>query len=94
MSSKIAKDGVNLQPADPERLYGAPDVAPGPKARWADFIRETPLGTGHVPFPDYLATLRESGFRGYLTIEREVGDNPRQDIATAVAFLREAMQQA
>ena len=35
----------------------------------------------------YLAALREIGFDGYLTIERECGDNPAGDIAEAVKFL-------
>ena len=48
-----------------------------------------PLGTGQVDFPAYLAALDEIGYKGYLTIEREVGDTPAKDIATAADFLRE-----
>ena len=86
-----AKDGVNLKAVDPELLYGsfAGDRPPGFHA--GDYIREPPLGTGQVPFPAYLTALRQAGFRGYLTIEREVGDNPRKDIADAVAFLRQTI---
>ena len=46
-----------------------------------------PLGTGQVDFPNYLKALEEIGFKGFLTIEREVGDNPAADIQTAVTFL-------
>ena len=49
---------------------------------------ERPLGEGDVPFPSYLAALEEAGYRGFLTIEREVGAEPVQDIAHAVRMLR------
>jgi sugar phosphate isomerase/epimerase len=85
-----AKDGRNLKPVDPEILYGvfAGDPAP-PGFAIGGHIQETPLGEGDVPFPDYLQTLQEAGFEdGYLTIERETGENPQRDIEMAVAFLR------
>lgn len=50
---------------------------------------EVPLGTGGVPFPQYLKKLREIGFDGYLAIEREVGADPAADIKLAVDFLKE-----
>ena len=83
-----AKDGVNLRPVDPERLYASFADAADPGFRAEDYIRETPLGEGAVPYPAYLAALRASGFNGYLTIEREVGGQPFDDIQAAVRFLR------
>ena len=50
---------------------------------------EKPLGEGSVDFGKYLTALREIGYDGYLTIEREVGANPSADIAAAVKFLDE-----
>jgi len=50
--------------------------------------REVALGKGDVDFPAYLAVLREIGFTGYLTIERECGDDPVGDIAEAIRFLK------
>ena len=50
--------------------------------------KEVPLGKGDVEFPSYLAALREIGFDGYLTIERECGDDPVADVAEAVSFLK------
>lgn len=79
-----AKDGVQLKPVNPEDLYGG-------KAPFGEHIREEPLGRGAVPWVDYLAALRKVGFEGFLTIEREVGDDPRKDIQHAVAFLREQL---
>lgn len=82
-----AKDGVRLRVEDPEVIYGvsnhgnqAMDLGPA--------YREVPLGQGKVPFDDYLNALEEIGFRGFLTIEREVGDDPAADIALAVDFLK------
>lgn len=50
--------------------------------------KEVPLGEGSVDFPKYLGLLDDVGYDGFLTIEREVGDNPVADIVKAVKFLR------
>ena len=57
------------------------------------FFEEVPLGTGSVDFPAYLKALEEIGYRGFLTIEREVGDNPEGDIKTAFDFLRKTIEE-
>ena len=49
---------------------------------------EVPLGEGGVNFDKYLPALKETGFDGFLTIEREVGDSPEKDIKMAVDFLK------
>lgn len=51
--------------------------------------KEVPLGKGDVNFPRYLETLREIGYDGYLTIERECGADPVADIAEAIHFLKQ-----
>jgi len=48
---------------------------------------ELPLGEGGVDFKNYLKALDDIGYKGYLTIEREVGDDPEADIKKAVEFL-------
>ena len=50
--------------------------------------KEVALGKGDVDFPKYLAALREIAYDGYLTIERECGDDPIADVAQAVRFLK------
>jgi sugar phosphate isomerase/epimerase len=82
-----AKDGNLLYRAAPEYIYGVLHPIP---AEIADkkFFEEVPLGTGSVDFPRYLAALEDIGFRGFLTIEREVGENPQKDIKTAYDFLK------
>ena len=80
-----AKDGVKFYDRDPEKIYGL--VADDALVTDASF-EEVPLGEGHVPFPAYLAALAAIGYKGFLTIEREVGDDPVADIRRAVSFLR------
>lgn len=87
-----AKDGINLKPVDPEILYGA-FAEPVPGFDWREYIKEVPLGAGGVPFKKYLKALSAGGYNGYLTIEREVGDNPAQDIAAAVVFLKKMIRE-
>ena len=51
--------------------------------------REVPLGQGDLDWQAYLAALEEVDYRGYLTIERESGDDPVADVAHAVKFLKQ-----
>ena len=53
---------------------------------------ELPLGEGDVDFPNYLKALNEIGYHGFLTIEREVGEDPAADIRKAVDFLNGLIQ--
>ncbi len=52
---------------------------------------ELPLGMGDVHFDRYLPALASTGYNGFLTIEREVGETPEADIELAVRFLREQL---
>lgn len=83
-----AKDGVCKQATDPARIYGYFADGGIGDLRLSDYFEEVPLGEGQVDFPGWIAALNEEGFTGYLTIEREVGDNPEADIRRAVEFLR------
>lgn len=82
-----AKDGVMLHTPDPEVVYGLTngtnETENGP------CFEEVPLGKGSVPFVPYLDALEAIGYKGFLTIEREVGPCPADDIALAVNFLKE-----
>lgn len=81
-----AKDGIMLKRCDPAALYDA-FAEGGGSYRVEEYIREVPLGEGSVDFPRYLAALRAVGYDGFLTIEREVGERPEEDIRRAVGFL-------
>ena len=83
-----AKDGRRLFYRDPEVIYGLSDDV----IVTSDSFIELPLGDGDVHFDTYLAALEEIGYTGFLTIEREVGDNPVADIEKAVAFLNNTMR--
>lgn len=48
---------------------------------------ETPLGMGDVDWDGYLKALRDIDYHGFLTVERECGDHPADDIRLAVNFL-------
>ena len=55
------------------------------------YFEEVPLGTGSVDFPAYLKALEDIGYKGFLTIEREAGEDPAADIKTAYDFLKKTM---
>ncbi len=81
-----AKDGIMLERTKPEYIYGVikkPEDIAGIR-----FFKEVPLGEGGVDFKAYLNALDEVGYRGFLTIEREVGENPAADIQKAMNHLK------
>lgn len=83
-----AKDGVRVKETDPALIYNYFAEGGIGDLRLEDYFREVPLGEGDVDFDGYIEALREICYNGFLTIEREVGDNPLEDIARAVNFLR------
>jgi len=88
-----AKDGIMKKYAGPEYIYGI--FAEGgieALATLGDYFAETPLGQGDVRWQKYLGALRDIGYNGYLTIEREVGENAADDIRLAVGFLKEQLK--
>ena len=88
------KDGVRYREVDPREVYGSLGYEPMDHGKIAKMVasgeifKEVPLGEGSVDFDAYFRALVDIGYRGYLTIEREVGDNPEEDIRKAVQFIR------
>lgn len=82
-----AKDGKQNFYVDPDIVYGMVES----HIVTADSFVEVPLGEGSVNWDEYLAALEDIGYKGFLTIEREVGDNPERDIRKAVDFLNGKM---
>ena len=78
-----AKDGVMLKQTDPEIIYDCFAKGGIEAINVADYFLETPLGEGNVDFPKYIKALKNAGYNGYLTIERETGENPIPDIKKA-----------
>lgn len=92
-----AKDGIKLADyIDPRDVYGdfgyeAPALDHDKIADMAESgekFREVPLGEGGVNWNAYLQALKDIGYTGYLTIEREVKASPEADIKLAVDFLK------
>lgn len=85
-----AKDGVYKKFCDSEIMYG---ILPLPvDYQEEDYCEEVPLGQGGVNWKEYLSALDGIGYRGFLTIERETGDDPAGDIRMAADFLRAQMK--
>ena len=84
-----AKDGKQIYYRDPEIVYGV--VFDKEPPRGPSFV-ETPLGQGDVDFASYLKALEDIGFKGFLTIERECGDDPAADIELAYNYLKNVIE--
>ena len=85
-----AKDGIMLNKGNPEFIYRV--VHPIPEeVKKMKFFEEKPFGEGAVNFPTYLKALEENGYKGFLTVEREAGDNPYANIMQAVEFLKKML---
>jgi sugar phosphate isomerase/epimerase len=83
-----AKDGVQFFYKDPEIVYHIVED----KENLGKSYQEVPLGEGDVDFKNYLKALDAIGYHGFLTIEREVGENPVEDIKKAVDFLKQQIK--
>lgn len=86
------KDGRKLNDdMTPEDVYHGFAVGGVAALNACKSFAELPIGEGDVPWDRYLAALKRAGFDGYLTLEREAGDNPLEDIRGAVGFIREKL---
>ena len=87
-----AKDGKMLNKnQNPTDVYHAFAVGGVDALNACEGFKELPLGEGDVDWDNYLKALKEIGYDGFLTIERECGDNPEEDIAKAVSFLKKCL---
>ena len=89
-----AKDGVKYADIDPRDVYGQFGYTNGDDKieqllAEGNIFKEVPLGQGAVNWEGYLQALVDIGYKGYLTIEREVGADPAADIKLAVDFLKQ-----
>ena len=88
-----AKDGrmlnKNQNPAD---VYHAFAVGGVDALNACEGFKELPLGEGDVDWDKYLKALQEIGYDGFLTIERECGEDPASYIDKATTFLKAKLQ--
>ena len=83
------KDGRMLnKDQDPTEVYHAFAMGGVDALNACAGFKELPIGEGDVDWDNYLKALSDIGFDGFLTIERECGDNPSKDIALAADFIR------
>ena len=88
-----AKDGKKLSDLDAKTIYERFAEGGFEEKWWEEHFIELPLGEGKVNFPEYLKALGEIGYDGFLTIEREVGENPEKDIEKAVEYLKKLIEE-
>ena len=82
------KDGRMLKKSDPLEIYNHFADGGIEALNVADYFIETPVGEGDVDFGAYIAALKEIGYEGFLTIERETGADPSADIKKAAEYAR------
>lgn len=82
------KDGRKLKNSDPKEIYD--HFADGGIAALnvADYFIETPIGEGDVNWKEYIGALKDIGYQGYLTVERETGADPESDIMKGVEYIK------
>lgn len=89
-----AKDGVKISDdMTPTEVYHAFAVGGVDALNACKCFKEVPLGEGRVNWKEYLSALKGIGYDGYLTIERETGENPQADIIKALKFLQKTEKQ-
>ena len=88
------KDGRKLNDdMTPEEIYHGFAVGGVEALNACKSFEELPIGEGDVPWDRYFAALKRVGYNGYLTLEREAGDRPLEDIRGAVGFIREKLSE-
>lgn len=86
-----AKDGKMVKRGDVRTIYDAFAESAPEDFHFDDYFLELPIGEGSVDFPRYLGALHAMKFSGYLTIEREAGNDRVGDITREVAYLRKVI---
>ena len=82
------KDGVKLLDNDPTEVYHAFAKGGVDALNACAGFKEMPVGQGSVDWDNYIKALKEIGYDGFLTIEREAVPDPLQDIKNAVTFIK------
>ena len=82
------KDGKMLKKSNPLEIYNHFAEGGIEALNVADYFIETPVGEGDVDFGAYVKALRDVGYDGFLTIERETGADPGADIRKAAEYAR------
>lgn len=88
------KDGKMLDKnQDPTDVYHAFAVGGVDALNACEGFKELPIGEGDVDWDNYLKALNEIGYDGFLTIEREAGDDPVKDMMLAAEFAKAKLKE-
>jgi sugar phosphate isomerase/epimerase len=84
---------VEILAADIRSVHVKDAKRPRAAGQWGD---EVPLGEGEVDIKRFIQTLKSVGYRGPLSVEREVGDQPSRirDIRAGLKLLRDCVESA
>ena len=83
------KDGKMLDSnQDPTDVYHAFALGGVDALNACEGFKELPIGEGDVDWDNYIKALKEIGYDGFLTIEREAGDDPVRDMELAANFIK------
>lgn len=83
------KDGVMIDKGqDPAEVYHAFALGGVDALNAIKGFKELPIGEGDVDWANYIKALKDIGYEGFLTIERECGDDPVLDITNAVNYIK------
>ena len=86
-----AKDGIRKNVCDARLIYDSFAEDDFATIDVNDFFDELPLGSGVVNFPELLGAMKDYGYDGYLTIEREAGNQRQEDVAAGIRFLKDQL---
>ena len=87
------KDGVMLNKTDPKIIYDHFACGGIDDLNTRDYFKETPVGQGSVDFKAYFKALKDIGYDGYLTIEREAGPDPEGDTKLALDYVKQVLEE-
>ena len=83
------KDGRMLDKnQDPTDVYHAFALGGVDALNACEGFIELPIGEGDVDWDNYIKALKDIGYDGFLTIEREAGDDPVKDMELAANFIK------
>ncbi len=86
-----AKDGIMHMQNDPTEVYHAFAEGGVEALNACEGFTEVPLGEGQVDWNSYISALKEIGYDGFLTIERETGSDPQEDIRLAANYINKLL---
>ena len=86
------KDGRKLTDLHFTKVYSGWDEGGLAALQATQSFKELPVGEGDVDFENYIRALKAIGYDGFLTIEREAGDDRIGDVKRAAEYIREIIK--